>query len=248
MQNGKSHPSEESRVKTTILIPTYNEVDNLPLIVEQLLGLNIEGLGILIIDDNSPDGTGKIADELASKHPDRVGVIHREGKLGLGTAYITGFSYALAQNAEFIIEMDADFSHSPQYIPQLIKESQDYQVVAGSRYVPGGKVDPQWSLWRKFLSGAGNLYIRAITGLKVKDSTTGFKGFRQEVLKGLDLKKIKSKGYFFQVEVAYACQKKGYRVKELPIVFQERVRGKSKLSGKIIWEALWRAWQVRLSG
>lgn len=215
--------------------------------VDKVLGLNIEGLKILVVDDNSPDGTGKIADEIASKNPEKVEVIHREGKLGLGTAYIASFSSALAQNADFIIEMDADFSHSPEYLPQFLQESQNYQVIVGSRYARGGKVDPQWSFWRKFLSWAGNLYIRVVTGLKVRDTTTGFKGFRQEALKELDLTRIRSKGYFFQVEVAYACQKKGHRVKEVPITFKERVRGKSKLSGKIIWEALWRAWQLRFT-
>jgi dolichol-phosphate mannosyltransferase len=230
-----------------VVLPTYNEAQNLPLLVEQILGLQDNMLGVLIVDDNSPDGTGEIADELARKYPERVEVIHRQRKLGLGTAYVAGFSRALEKGANFVIQMDADFSHSPEYIPELIREGEDYDVVVGSRYVPGGRVDPRWGWWRKFLSWAGNLYLRRVIGLKVRDATTGFKGFTRKALEGLDLKGIRSKGYIFQVEIAHACQKKGYQVKEVPITFKERAQGKSKLSLKIVWEALWRAWQLRFS-
>ena len=232
-------------MKVTVVIPTYNEAQNLPEVVRQLLSLDISGLKTLIIDDNSPDGTGQIAEQLAARFPEQVEVIHRETKLGLGSAYLTGFAHALEDGADFILEMDADFSHSPQCIPQFLKEIKDYDVVLGSRYVAGGRVDPRWSLWRKLLSWVGNLYARLMTGLRVRDATAGFKCFRREALLGLDLGRIQSDGYAFQVEMAYACQKKGYRVAEIPISFMDRAYGRSKMSWRIIWEALWRVWEIR---
>lgn len=236
--------SEKTR-KVTVVLPTYNEAENLPRMVEALFGLGIEGLSILVVDDNSPDGTGRVADELAAQHPDRISVIHRRGKLGLGSAYITGFKQALKDGADVVIEMDADFSHPPATLHTFLDLIRDYDVVVGSRYVKGGKLDPHWSLWRRFLSWGGNVYARLITGLPVRDTTAGFKCFRASALAGLDLDKVRSDGYAFQVEMAYACYRKGYRVKEIPITFLDRTRGKSKMSRQIITEAAWRVWQIK---
>ena len=232
-------------MKAIVVMPTYNEASNLPEIVPQILSLDVEGLQVLVVDDNSPDGTGEIADQLAVAYPGRVEVIHRERKMGLGSAYLTGFARALERGADFVFEMDADFSHSPQYIPEMLDRIRNCDVVIGSRYVAGASVDPRWSLRRRFLSWGGNLYIRLMTGLKVKDATAGFKCFRREALEGLELEKVRSDGYAFQIEMHYACQKKGYRLAEIPIFFGERGRGESKMSFKIIWEALWRVWQIK---
>ncbi|MFH1485282.1 MAG: polyprenol monophosphomannose synthase, partial [Chloroflexota bacterium] len=200
---------------------------------------------VLVVDDGSPDGTGEVADALARKHPGRISVLHRAGKQGLASAYIAGFKRALEDGADVIVEMDADLSHSPHYVPQLLEKLHDYDVAVGSRYVAGGQVDPRWSSRRKFLSWAGNVYARWITGLKVKETTGGFKAFRRQVLQSLDLDGMESKGYAFQVEVAYACQKKGFHVAEVPITFQERGSGRSKMSWRIVWEAFWRVWHLR---
>ena len=233
-------------MKVMIVMPTYNEAENLPEMVSALLSLGIEGLELLIVDDNSPDGTGDLAESFAREYPGRIHVIHREGKLGLGTAYITGFRYALCHEADFVFEMDADFSHSPSYIPKMLEAAKDCDVVVGSRYIPGGGVDGKWSPWRRFLSWWGNsIYARLILGLEVHDSTAGFKCFRRSALESLDLDKISSQGYAFQVEVAYACERKGLRVKEVPIIFPDRVRGKSKMSANIGLEAAWRVWEIR---
>ncbi|MBI2862109.1 MAG: polyprenol monophosphomannose synthase, partial [Chloroflexi bacterium] len=198
-------------------------------------------------DDNSPDGTGQVAAELAERHPGRVHLIRRPGKQGLGTAYVLGFQWALNHGADYIIEMDADFSHSPSYIPLMLQKAQEYDVVVGSRYVPGAKIDERWSLWRRFLSWGGNVYARLITGLKVLDTTAGFKCFSRSALAALPLNMIHSDGYAFQVEMAYACQRRGHRVLEIPITFLERTRGASKMSLHIVLEAAWRVWRIRLS-
>jgi len=232
-------------LKAIVVMPTYNEASNLPEIVPQILSLDVEGLQVLVVDDNSPDGTGEIADQLAVAYPGRVEVIHRERKMGLGSAYLTGFARALERGADLVFEMDADFSHSPQYIPEMLDRIRNCDVVIGSRYVAGASIDPRWSLRRRFLSWGGNLYIRLMTGLKVKDATAGFKCYRREALEALDLGKVRSDGYAFQIEMHYACQKKGYRLAEIPIFFGERGRGESKMSFKIIWEALWRVWQIK---
>jgi dolichol-phosphate mannosyltransferase len=231
---------------TLIIMPTYNEAANLPAIVTELFALPLDNrLEILVVDDNSPDGTGRVADELAARYPGRLHVVHRERKMGLGTAYVTGFRYALAHGADYVVEMDADFSHSPVYLPVLLEKVRDYDVVVGSRYVDGGGVDRRWGPWRRFLSWGGNLYARLVTGLAVHDTTAGFKCFRRQALQGLDLDKIRSDGYAFQIEVAYACQKKGYRLCEVPIFFEERTTGRSKMSGRIVLEAIWRVWDIR---
>ena len=236
---------EEHASKITVVLPTYNEADNLANMVSTLFELGLPGVNIVIVDDNSPDGTGKIADELADRHRGLIQVIHRPGKLGLGTAYVAGFHRALDEGADFVIEMDADFSHPPETLFKFMDLIRHADVVVGSRYVRGGKVDEQWSPWRRFLSWGGNVYARAITGLRVHDTTAGFKCFRAATLRGIDLERIRSDGYAFQVEMAYACQRKGYRVREVPITFLDRTQGKSKMSGRIIREAAWRVWQMK---
>jgi dolichol-phosphate mannosyltransferase len=232
-------------MKTAVVMPTYNEADNVVQIVAELMTLGVDGLGILIIDDNSPDGTGQIADDLAEHYADRVQVMHRQGKMGLGTAYVTGFRQALDSGADYIIQMDADFSHSPSYVPALLEKMREYDVVVGSRYVAGGRVDQQWSPWRRFLSWGGNTYARLITGLRIHDATGGFRCFRRDALLSLDLDGIRSEGYAFQIEVAYACQRKGLVLGEIPIYFEDRSLGLSKMSWRIVLEAVWRVWQMR---
>lgn len=233
-------------MKVMIVIPTYNEADNLPKIVAELFPLAIEGLEILVVDDNSPDGTGQIADELAERYPGQIHVIHRRAKLGLGTAYVAGFRYALGHRADYIVEMDADFSHSPSYIPQFLEKIKDYDVVVGSRYVPGGQLDEKWGLGRYLLSWwANSVYTRLILGLQVKDVTAGFKCFRRRVLEAIDLSTIHSGGYIFQVEMAYLCEKKGFRVLEIPIYFEDRQIGQSKMSMPVKLEAVWRVWELK---
>lgn len=231
--------------KLTVVLPTYNEADNLPKMIGTLLNLDVEGLSVIVVDDNSPDGTGRVADEVAAEYPGRVGVIHRPGKMGLGSAYVAGFSRALAEGADYVVEMDADFSHPPALLSAFVDLMREYDVVVGSRYVPGGKLDERWSPWRRFLSWGGNVYARAITGLKVRDTTAGFKCFRASALRGIDLAGVRSDGYAFQVEMAYVCQRKGYRVCEVPIVFLDRTYGRSKMSSRIIREAAWRVWQIK---
>jgi dolichol-phosphate mannosyltransferase len=232
--------------KIAVVIPTYNEADNLPTMVGELLALRLPGLRILIVDDNSPDGTGKIADDLAKRHPERLQVIHRSGKLGLGTAYRTGFARAIEQGADCIIQMDADFSHSPTYIPQFVEATGDYDVVVGSRYVTGGGTDERWSWWRYFLSWwANSVYTRLILGIRVKDATSGFKCWRRSTLEGIGLERVRSNGYVFQVEMAYLTEKLGYRFLEVPIYFEDRRIGRSKMTGPVKIEAALRTWQIR---
>lgn len=229
-----------------VVIPTYNEADNLPTMVGELLALDLPELAILVVDDNSPDGTGKIAEELAKRHPGRIHVIHRSGKLGLGTAYVTGFSYALEHGADLIIQMDADFSHSPGYIPKLVESAQEFDVVVGSRYVSGGSLDERWSWWRYFLSWwANSVYTRLILGVKVKDATAGFKCWRRATLEGIGLERVRSNGYVFQVEMAYLTEKLGYRFLEVPIYFEDRRIGRSKMTVPVKIEAALRTWQIR---
>jgi dolichol-phosphate mannosyltransferase len=232
-------------MRTMVVMPTYNEADNLVQIVAELMTLSVDGLEILIIDDSSPDGTGKIADDLAAQYADRVHVIHRHGKMGLGTAYVTGFRHSLKSGADYVVQMDADFSHSPSYIPVFLEKMGECDVAIGSRYIADGGVDEQWSPWRRFISWGGNAYARLITGLKIHDATGGFRCFRREALLALDLDRIRSEGYAFQIEVAYACQTKGLRLGEVPIYFEDRSLGLSKMSWRIILEAVWRVWQMK---
>ncbi len=231
--------------KITVVLPTYNEADNLGLMVGELLALPVPNLHVLVVDDNSPDGTGEIADELAARHPDRVQVIHRPGLMGLGTAYITGFRRALDEGADLIVQMDCDFSHSPRYIPVFVEKIENYDVVIGSRYVPGGSTDEHWGLGRFLLSAGANLYTRAILGLRVRDTTAGFKCWRRETLEGIGLERVRSNGYVFQVEMAYLTEKLGYRFLEIPIYFEDRRIGQSKMSIPVKVEAALRTWQIR---
>jgi len=230
----------------TIVLPTYNEADNLRAMVGELLVLPVAGLRILVVDDMSPDGTGEIADDLSAAYPDRISVLHREGERGLGLAYIAGFRVALDRGAQAIIQMDADFSHPPAVIPVLLSHLGEFDVVVGSRYVDGGVLDPQWGWGRRFLSWWANAaYSRAILGLQVKDSTAGFKCWRAEVLQSIDLDSIHSGGYIFQVEMAYISEKMGYRVLEVPIAFEDRRIGQSKMSMGVKLEAAWRVFEIK---
>ena len=232
---------------TIVVIPTYNEADNLPAITAELLTLNVEDLQVLIVDDNSPDGTGQVAEELAQKcYPGRLHVLHRTGKLGLGTAYITGFRWALEHGGDYIIQMDADFSHSPSYIPKMLNEIKDYDVVVGSRYVPGGQLDERWSWWRWFLSWwANSIWTRGILGVKTYDATAGFKCWRRNALERIGLERINSNGYVFQVEMAFVSEKLGFRILETPIYFEDRRIGRSKMSVPVKVEAALRVFEIR---
>lgn len=235
-------------MQTTIVVPTYNEAENLEAMAKALLALPVEALSLIIVDDNSPDGTGRLADDLATADPERIAVIHRPGKLGLGTAYKTGFRQALAQGAEVIIQMDADFSHSPDYIPTMIAalRTGEADVVVGSRYVTGGRLDQRWSWWRHLLSWwANQVYSRVILNIKTRDATAGFKAWRRGVLEAIDLDRVRSNGYVFQVEMAYLTEKLGFRVLEIPIYFEDRRIGKSKMTVPVKFEAAWRVWQIR---
>ena len=228
----------------TIVIPTYNEAENLPLITADLWSLSIPQLKIIIVDDGSPDGTGDIAEQIAETNPGRLSVIHRSGKLGLGTAYITGFKSALESGAEAIGQMDADFSHSPAYIPTFLENLESYDTVFGSRYVEGGRLDENWGIGRVLLSWFGNFYARTILRLNILDVTGGFRVWRRETLAGMPLDKIRSNGYVFQVEMAYVAHRLGYSAFEIPIYFEDRRIGQSKMSFRIQIEAAFRVWQV----
>ncbi len=232
--------------KISAVIPTYNEAENLPGLCAALLKLPLPGrLEILIIDDNSPDGTGRVAEELARVLGGRLRVVHRPRKLGLGTAYIAGFRQVLADGADLVVQMDADFSHSPEYLVPMVELTRDYDVVVGSRWVPGGQVDPHWGLLRRLLSRWGGVYARLILGLRVADPTTGFKVFRREALARIPLNRVVSNGYAFQVEMAYLCELMGLRICEYPIVFRDRTRGRSKMTLGVALEAAWRVLEVR---
>ena len=233
-------------MKTVVVIPTYNEADNLPAITAELLSLGIDGLEMLVVDDASPDGTGQVADELAQRHAGAFNVIHRQGKLGLGTAYVQGFTWALEHGADFVIQMDADFSHSPTYIPQFLDLIENCDVVVGSRYVAGGKLDERWSLWRWFLSWwANSVWTRTILGVYTKDATAGFKCWRRSALEQIGLGRIRSNGYVFQVEMAYVSEKIGLRIREIPIYFEDRRIGQSKMSVPVKFEAAVRVFEIR---
>jgi len=233
-------------MKSVVVLPTYNEADNLRAMVEALGSLPLPGLEVLVVDDASPDGTGRVADELAAAHSGQVSVIHRSGKSGLGTADIEGFRHALQAGAEILIQMDADFSHSPDYLPDFISKLGDYDVVVGSRYVPEGKLDERWEKGRVLLSAWANGYARAILGVRAKDATAGFKAWRRSTLLGIGLDRIHSNGYIFQVEMAYVTERLGYRVLELPIYFEDRRIGQSKMTIPVKFEAAWRVWEVGL--
>ena len=231
-------------MKIYVVIPTYNEAENLPLMANSLFELAIDNLNLLIVDDNSPDGTGEIAESLKDKFPTRVSVLHREGKQGLGTAYLQGFDHCLKKGAEAIVQMDADFSHNPGIVTSLLEQLKEYDLVIGSRYVTGGSLDDNWAAWRKSLSSFGNIYARWILRLPIKDVTGGFRAWRRETLLGIPLARVKSQGYAFQVEMAYIAYAFGYRIREIPIYFAERERGDSKMSLGIQAEAAKRVWSI----
>lgn len=231
-------------MNTYIVVPTFNEAENLPLLAEAIFRLAIDNLNVLVVDDNSPDGTGQIAESLKGKYPGKISVLHRQGKQGLGTAYIEGFRVCLSQGAEAVIQMDADFSHSPARIEALLEGLGEYDMVLGSRYVAGGSLDEGWAAWRKGLSSFGNLYARLILGLPILDVTGGFRAWRRETLLGIPLERVKSQGYAFQVEMAYITHALGYAIREIPIYFAERERGDSKMSLSIQIEAAKRVWSI----
>lgn len=247
-------PTVLEQIRLTVVIPTYNEADNLPPMATALFALPFARLQLLVVDDNSPDGTGQVADELAAHYNadapvdrPRVVVIHRQGKGGLGTAYVEGMQRALADGAEYVLQMDADFSHSPAYIPQMlgVMLATEAHVVIGSRYVPGGSLDEGWGPGRRLLSWWANLYSRAILNLRIRDMTAGFKLWRRAALQEIGLENVQSNGYSFQVEMAYLCEKRGYRLIEIPIHFEDRRIGQSKLNVPVKLESAWRTWQIR---
>lgn len=226
-----------------VVVPTYNEKDNIERLAKEILFLK-KDLHLLIVDDNSPDGTGEIADRLAKEFP-QVHVIHRSGKLGLGSAYRTGFRYALDKGAPLIFEMDADFSHDPKYLPDFLEKIKEYDVVVGSRYLNGVSV-VNWPIRRLMLSYGANVYTRLVTGLRLSDCTSGFKCFRKEALEAINLDNIKSDGYSFQIEMNFRCMEKGFRSGEVPIIFIDRHAGTSKMSKKIVREAVIMVWRLRI--
>jgi len=230
-------------VRALVIIPTYNEHDNIQKIVREVLSVS-DHTEVLIVDDNSPDGTGRVADEMA-KASHRVHAMHRAGKLGLGSAYIEGFRYAMSNGYDYVFEMDADFSHDPREIPNFLDAIVKYDVVVGSRYVGGVRI-LNWPIKRLMLSYGASMYTRMITGLKLIDCTSGFKCFRREVLESLNLDKIHSDGYSFQIEMSFLCQKKGFRLKEIPIVFADRKEGTSKMNKGIVFEALAVVWILKI--
>jgi dolichol-phosphate mannosyltransferase len=225
------------------VVPTYNEADNLEPFVRKVLESVPEATRILIVDDNSPDGTGRIADDLQARH-EAVTVLHRHFKEGLGPAYIAGFRHALSEGARLVLEMDSDFSHDPGQLHRLLDASADADLVIGSRYTPGGEV-VDWGALRRAVSRGGSAYARVVLGLKVRDLTGGFKCFRREVLEAIDLDAVGSKGYAFQVEMTYRAVQRGFKVVEVPITFRDREVGSSKMNAAIIAEAMWRIPRLR---
>jgi dolichol-phosphate mannosyltransferase len=229
--------------KTLVIVPTYNELDNIPILIPAVLGQD-ENIHILIVDDNSPDGTSNFVQEQSIKN-DRIHLIKREKKMGLGTAYITGFRYALNNGYDYICEMDADFSHDPKELKNFLVAIKEYDLVLGSRYIHGVRV-LNWPMRRLLLSFFASVYTRLITGLPVRDATGGYKCFRRRVLEAIDLDHVKSNGYSFQIEMTFKAYAKGFNIKEIPIVFIDRVIGKSKMSRKIVREAITMVWKLRI--
>jgi dolichol-phosphate mannosyltransferase len=231
-------------MKTLVIVPTYNEMDNLPRIVPEILAQD-ERLSVLVVDDNSPDGTGAKADEIAESSSGRVFVLHRQTKDGLGQAYLAGFRWALERDFDLIMEMDADFSHDPKFLPDFLEAIKDADLVLGSRYISGVNV-VNWPMSRLLLSYFANMYSRLVTGLNLKDGTGGFKCFRREVLQAIEFDRVKSNGYSFQIEMSFRAFKKGFKITEIPIVFVDRQEGASKMSKAIVREAIWMVWRLRL--
>ena len=238
-------PEARSPRRALVCLPTYDERDNVGPITEAIL-VATPDVDVLVIDDNSPDGTGRLADAIALREP-RLRVLHRPGKEGLGKAYLAGFAWALERGYALVLEMDADFSHNPKYLPRMLEEARDADLVLGSRNVTGGGT-VNWGVGRKLLSRGGSLYARTILGLPVKDLTGGFKCFRREVLEAIDLPSVQCSGYAFQIELTYRALRMGFRVKELPIVFEDRRVGQSKMSRRIVLEAISKVWSIRRRG
>jgi dolichol-phosphate mannosyltransferase len=223
--------------RALVVIPTYNEAANLPQLIPQVLAQDAR-LEVLVVDDASPDGTGQLADSLAQREP-RVHVLHREGKLGLGTAYIAGFRWALEQGVDYVFEMDADFSHDPAHLKEFLKAAASADLVLGSRYLGGRVTVVNWPIGRLMLSYWANVYARWVTGLRIWDLTGGFKCFRTKVLQAIDLSQVRSNGYAFQIEMSVRAWRKGFKLAEVPIVFVDRTEGQSKMNRKIVREAIW---------
>ncbi len=230
--------------RALVIIPTYNERENLPNIVPLVLEQDPR-LEVLVVDDSSPDGTGELADALAAASP-RVHVVHRPGKQGLGTAYRAGFQWAIEHGYEYVFEMDADFSHDPRHLPRFLAEIQDADLVIGSRYLNGRVTVVNWPMPRLMLSYFANVYARRVTGLKLWDSTGGYKCYRRRVLEGINLEQIRSNGYSFQIETSFRAWKRGFRIREITITFSDRNVGRSKMSGAIVREAIFMVWRLRL--
>lgn len=226
-----------------VIIPTFNEADNLPRLLPIILNLGSH-FNILIVDDNSPDGTAKLVKEM-QRTEQRIHLIERPAKMGLGTAYVAGFKFALANGFDYVFEMDADFSHDPAELPRLLAKAEEYDLVIGSRYIEGVNV-VNWPMKRLLLSYFANIYTRVITGMPVRDATGGFKCFRRQVLESIDLDAIHSNGYSFQIEMSFKSWRKGFRVCEIPIVFVDRRIGVSKMSKKIVYEAVWMVWKLKI--
>jgi len=229
--------------RALVIVPTYNERENIRPLIESVLSKDPR-IDILIVDDGSPDGTGAIVDEIANANP-RVFGLHRPAKMGLGTAYLEGFRWALARSYDFVFEMDADFSHNPDHLPEFLRRISDADLVLGSRYRNGRVTVVNWPMGRLLLSYSANIYARAVTGLQLFDSTGGFKCFRRKVLEAIDLDAVKSNGYAFQIEMSFRAWKKGFRIAEIPIVFVDRTEGESKMSKRIVREAGWMGWRLR---
>jgi len=234
---------QEATSRSIVVIPTYNERENLSLIISHLFRL-YPSINILVVDDNSPDGTGELADELSLSHNGLL-VIHRPRKMGLGTAYITGFRYAIERDYSYVIQMDADLSHAPEYLAVFLDKIRDCDFILGSRYIEGINVI-HWDLWRVLLSLGASLYCRVVGGLDVTDATGGFKCWRREVLESINLEAVQSTGYSFQIEMTHRANKAGFKPCETPIVFVGRYHGTTKMSRRIVWEAIWMVWRLRL--
>lgn len=245
MSNTPSPPRGSLAIheKAVVIVPTYNERENITRIVPLILAQD-ERIEVLVVDDNSPDGTGKLADEMAAANT-RVHVLHRAEKAGLGKAYLAGFEWALARPYEYIFEMDADFSHDPNHLPEFLAAIKDADLVLGSRYRDGKVTVVNWPISRLLLSYAANIYARRVTGLRLWDGTGGFKCFRRKVLEAIPLSEVKSNGYAFQIEMSFRAWKKGFRIAEIPIVFHDRTEGESKMSKHIVREAVWMVWRLR---
>ncbi len=251
MSQAAVNASRTTPLKVAVVVPTYNEAENLPMIVERLSALDIDGLGFIVVDDASPDGTGELAEHIAATYDTGVfQVIHRLSKQGLGRAYIQGFRRALEEGAEAVVEMDADLSHPPAELPKMLArlEETGADVVVGSRYMEGGGVDPKWSWVRRQISHWGNVGIRFLLGLKVRDATSGFKVFRRSALEHIGLERLRVAGFGFQAEVAYRCERMGLNVVEHPYEFLDRSAGQSKMSLGIVIEALYRLTLLRIRG